>query len=307
MTFAGQQPRHERTPRPSRLLVERAVEIARRTFERNIVIESVIEPDLPPVVCTDGELEQILMNVLLNARDAVVASGRQAPHIRIEACRTRPSAGDGAEERVRIRIEDDGIGMAEDVLARIFDPFFTTKPVGRGTGLGLATSFAIVRELGGTLSCSSTLGRGATFTILLPASHLPVPSSPTSPRESRPTTTLRGSVLLVDDEAPIRRAITMVLEDASFAVTAVASGDEAVRKLEEGLAADIVLLDRSMPGAPGEVFVPKIRSVAPGARIVLFSGRGVEPELAKQVDAVLLKPASAREILAVLEDVRRRA
>lgn len=297
MTFAGQRPRSERRGRAIGPQVERVIDICRRTFDRHVVFECTIADDLPAVLCSEGEIEQVLMNILLNARDAVLASGRPAPRIRIKVDRTPPPGQRTPVAFVRVQIADEGVGMSDDVLAHVFDPFFTTKPPGQGTGLGLATSYAIARELGGVLTCTSTLGAGSTFDLFLPPSDL---WAAQAPRTVAPAATHAGRVLLVDDEAPIRRAVAAVLEDAGFEVEGAGTGEEAVARLSAGPPIDVVLLDRSMPGAPGETFLPRMRAVAPRSRIILFSGQAIEPSLAARVDGVLVKPASSNEIVSAI-------
>jgi CheY-like chemotaxis protein len=303
MTFAGQQPAQERSPHAIAPLVERAVDICRRMFDRHIVLEMAIADDLPEVLCSENEIEQILMNLLLNARDAVLAKGRAAPRIRIKCdLRRPPGAFDDDRQYVRIQVEDDGTGMSADVISRVFDPFFTTKEIGRGTGLGLATSYAIARELGGTIACSSTEGLGAVFDLFLPVSTREsqrVPAAGTKSTQVLP----RSRVLVVDDEPPIRRSLAILLDDAGFDVDTVGNGEDAVARLSSSPGIDVVLLDRSMPGAPGETFVPRMRVKAPRTKIILFTGRAVEPSLAKQVDGVLQKPALATDLIHTITSV----
>jgi len=294
MTFAGQRRSSDRRSNAIGPLVERAVEMCRRTFPRHIALACAIEDGLAPVMCNEGEIEQIVMNLLLNARDAVLTAARPAPHISVRVD-SRPRPGE-RRASVRVEIADDGTGMTDEVRARVFDPFFTTKPPGQGTGLGLATSYAIARELGGQLRCSSIVGEGTTFELFLLATELPSAARPDAPRADRGL----GRVLLIDDEDAIRRAIVAVLEDAGFTAEAVGSGEHGLQRLAAGPPVDVVLLDRSMPNAPGETFVARIREVAPAAKISLFSGQLVEPALAAMVDGVVLKPVATSDLVAAI-------
>lgn len=296
MTFAGQRPHYERRSCAVGPVVERAVEMCRRTFPRHVALSCSVEDGLAPVLCSEGEIEQIVMNLLLNARDAVLAAERTSPRIAIRVDGKQPCDRRIAARAVRIEVSDDGVGMTDTVRARVFDPFFTTKPPGQGAGLGLSTSYAIARELGGELRCSSTAGAGATFELYLPGTEQPsaeISDAPLVPRG-------RGRVLLIDDEGAIRRVLVALLEDAGFSAEAEASGEAGVARLATGPRVDVVLLDRSMPAGPGETFIARIREVAPSSKIILFSGQLVEPALAAKVDGVVLKPASATELVAAI-------
>jgi PAS domain S-box-containing protein len=303
MTFTGQRPQPERRARPIDDLLDRLLAFCRRTFDRHIVLEDRRTGRLPPVVCSEGDVEQIALNLLLNARDAVLASERDAPRIAVEAELAPPPGDPGGAPGLRLRVIDDGVGMAPSVAAHAFEPFFTTKPVGQGTGLGLATSYAIAGELGGSLSLDSAPGRGSTFTLWLPASEGASATPPTGPAASRP---LGARILLVDDEAQIRQALSALLEGAGFAAETAASGAEAVDRLRRTPPVDLVLLDRSMPGAPGDSFLPEIRQLAPAARVALFTGQAVEAELASRVDAVIAKPVAADDLFAAVHDLLAR-
>jgi PAS domain S-box-containing protein len=305
MTFASQRPHVERRPCDLAQIVERAVAICQRTFDRHVALDLRVAPDLPAVPCTEAEIEQIVVNLLLNARDAVLAAARPVPHIEVSLdLATRPGTqGPRAPLGVRLRVTDDGVGMTPDVLAHAFEPFFTTKPIGQGTGLGLATSYAIARALDGSLTATSQAGRGTTLALWLPATDRPVeaaapPPPPATPRSAR--------VLLVDDEPQLRRAVAELLAEVGFAVDVASSGDEALARLARDASFDVVLLDRSMPGARGEHFLPRLRELAPAARIALFTGQEVEPALAARVDGVIGKPIDADDLFQALGELMAR-
>jgi PAS domain S-box-containing protein len=305
MTFAGQRPLLERRVHHVGPIIEQAVEICRRTFDRHIVVVCAIDADLPPVACSPSELEQVVMNLLLNARDAVLAAGREAPRIEITVDRAPPGLAGSPGPAVRLQVRDDGVGMTPAVVARAFDPFFTTKAVGQGTGLGLATSHTIARELGGALTCSAEPGQGATFTLILPAAK-ETSADPPEPAPASTEPAVRAArILLVDDEEPVRRAVAGVLEDAGFVVEAVGTGVAALERLARPPAVDVALLDRSMPGAPGESYLGAIRAIAPATRVILFSGQVVPLSLASQVDGVVAKPATASELIRAIAALLR--
>jgi PAS domain S-box-containing protein len=161
MLFARHDMRAERVPVNPTETVRRIATICRTTFEPTIRMEIEHGPDVPQVLANPGQLEQVLLNICINARDALLDVRTPSPRVAIELDRT-------AEGALRIRVSDNGPGMDERTRSRVFEPFYTTKEVGRGTGLGLATVYAIVTDHGGRVTCESQLGHGATFEIELP-------------------------------------------------------------------------------------------------------------------------------------------
>lgn len=185
MTFAGQSASSQRAHHNSHDVVRAAVDICARVFGEDLQLTAAYEDDAVPLHCNPGQIEQVLVNLLLNARDAVLAAGPSRGHVSVRVS-TRRGQGDRVsvepERWVRIEVSDDGVGMSEEVKAKAFEPFFTTKGVGRGTGLGLATSYAIVRDHKGRLECASHAGLGTTFTLMLPAAWLPTTTKAWQPR-----------------------------------------------------------------------------------------------------------------------------
>jgi PAS domain S-box-containing protein len=305
MTYAGQSFTYERKPVALDEAVEAAVGICRRVFDRKVQLETSYDGPAPTVVCNPVQIEQVLVNLLLNARDAVLDARpeRGLVSIRVRA-QSNPLSPEqpGGEPRdaVTLEVEDDGVGMSPELRARLFEPFFTTKGPGRGTGLGLATSFAIVRDHGGTLECRSVAGVGTTFTLRLPTSQLPASRTGSPPKPS-PTGGLR--VLLIDDDAAVRATVERILSDADLSVIAAGDGAAGVALLQAHPDVDVVLLDRSMPGGAGETFIPRLRAAAPKAKIVFLSGQSVEPSVAQLADGVVAKPASAEALLRTLQRV----
>ncbi|MBA3539059.1 MAG: response regulator [Deltaproteobacteria bacterium] len=297
MTFTGQRAQPDRRAQNIGGLIQQIVGMCRRTFDRHIVLACTVARDLPTVHCTPSEIEQVVMNLLVNARDAVTDPDHPTASpiitITVDAV-TDAGAGNAG---IHITVTDNGIGMTNAVVEHAFDPFFTTKQVGRGTGLGLTTSYAIVRELEGTLTCQSTPDRGAAFIISLPGT-VAAPSSPAH-TPARPIAPRR--VLLVDDDELVRRVITTILTIDNFEIDVAATGEAALGLLASGPPPDVILLDRSMPGAPGESFVPRIRALAPTTPIMMFTGQAVSPAIEALVDRVLLKPVAGAVLIAAIE------
>ncbi len=296
MTFAGQRAQPERRAHDIGPLTEQVVEMCRHTFDRHIALSCTVARGLPTIRCTANEIEQVLMNLLVNARDAINDVVRAAPaiHVTVDAI-PDPQGSEGSCARITIR--DDGVGMSEDVMLRAFDPFFSTKEVGRGTGLGLTTSYAIVRELGGTISCESAQGAGTTFVVVLPGRvevEVPIARAPTAAPAQR-------RVLLVDDDLSVRTVVASLLTDEGFEVDAVASAEVGLARLATHAPFDVILLDRSMPGAPGEAYVPRIRAVAPSIPIMMFTEQAVGATVAALVDRVILKPVTGDALVQAIE------
>ncbi len=305
MTFAGQRRTSSRRPEPIAGLVERAVGICRSTFDRRITLD-VRVPSAPLLVeCDGGAIEQVLVNLLLNARDALRGMYDRGARVAVEVNEVEASGADGAAEApmVSISVADNGVGMNEEIRRRMFEPFFTTKPVGQGTGLGLSTSYAIVREHRGTIECESEPGRGTRCAVLLPRHGGRARARPPTP-VALPGVTA-GHVLLVEDEAAIRKVVRRLLESVGHRVTTVGGTREAVAWLAQPQDVTVVLLDRSMPDGLGETIIPDLRRQLPHAQILLFTGQDVEPEVAALADGVLAKPVTSDDLLRAVEGALR--
>ena len=296
LLFAGKRP-VTREHSDVEALLERVLRLCRTTFDRAIRLEVTVAPDLPPISVEAPQIEQGLMNILINARDALLDGEVESPEVRVEA--DVPGAG----SHVRVRVLDNGPGMRAEVRDRVFEPFFTTKRVGRGTGLGLSTTYGIVRDHGGELSCESAPGEGTTFTVLLPvAASAPDPDSVPSAAPS----TGRGTVLVVDDEAVVRNVVLRVLEDAGFRTVDAVDGGAALERLAAHPDVRLVLLDLNMPGPPWREVVASIRRDHPRTKIVAHTGKLGHGEMIG-VDAVVEKPAQPDRLVEAIAALLVRA
>jgi PAS domain S-box-containing protein len=306
MTFAGQRRTSpSRQVEPVASLVERAVGICRSTFDRRITLE-VQMPQAPlEVSCDPGAIDQVLVNLMLNARDALRGVRDRSAKVTVDVSAVPAPAPDsgGGGMFVRIRVSDNGVGMTDEVQRRMFEPFFTTKPVGQGTGLGLSTSYAIVREHGGTIECESELGRGTRCSVLLPLHEGQPRERQMTPAPIAPRAGVH--VLVIEDEAPIRNVVRRLLESVGHRVTAVGGTQEALARLGELADVGVVLLDRSMPDGLGETIIPDLRRLLPAARVLLFTGQDVEPEVEALADGVLAKPTTSEDLLKAVEPAGR--
>jgi PAS domain S-box-containing protein len=221
-----------------------------------------------------ADIEQIITNLAVNARDAMPQGGR----LEIDTARLtsddpvasdRPGIARG--ESVRLRVTDTGHGMSEDVVARIFEPFFTTKPRGQGTGLGLSSAYGAVTGAGGSISVASESGRGTVFTIVFPATVEATTWAP--PATERPgARQSEGNVLLVEDEEGVRVTASRILSRAGFSVRAASSGREAVEVLGSSEPLDLVVTDVVMPGLSGADVATRADELRPGIGVLFVSG-----------------------------------
>lgn len=306
MTFARRRSSENGRADSVSAIVRRAVNLCRRVFGTVEIGFTEFQDDSndPSVRGNIAELEQVIVNLLLNARDAVVAAGVAVPRIQVslECVSGREVLMiPGLELRepiaagyVRLSVEDNGTGMSEAVRSRLFEPFFTTKEPGRGTGLGVATARASVRDSGGDIGCSSSPGVGTRFDV-----YLPIDNGSENVEVAKPPQ-LRGAgqrVLLVDDEPAVRHTITVALERAGFWVASAESGTTAIAQAAAHPDLALVLLDRSMPGGMGTEFVAGLRTLLPHASILLFTGDDVNDDEAALVDGVIQKPVSAASLI----------
>ncbi len=248
-------------------------ELLRRLIGEHIAIITVSGSGLGPVRVDPMQLELVIMNLAINARDAMPDGGR----LTIETSSVQLSSGQvpplDPGPYVTISVADTGHGMDSATAARIFEPFFTTKPAGKGTGLGLSTARGITEQSGGTLTVESTLGKGTTFRVYLPVAAAAVAESEeaTAHQAAPSNDKTTGRVLIVEDHPPLRELIATILGDAGYHVLAAANGAEAIR-LAEGNPVDVVLTDVMMPGMSGLALIQQLRTQSHHPRVVFMSG-----------------------------------
>jgi two-component system cell cycle sensor histidine kinase/response regulator CckA len=248
-------------------------EMLARLLPERIELSVGLAPGLPHVLADRGQLEQIVLNLVLNARDAIEGSGR----IRLTTVagtleeKLRDGRGDEEELFAILRVGDDGAGMDEATRSRMFEPFFTTKPAGRGTGLGLSTVHGIVHQSGGTLVVRSAPGEGTEVDVYLPAAGEAAAAARASSAASAASAAVAGTVLVVEDEASVRRLTRRTLESAGFRVLEAEGGREGLR-LAEGVDLDLVVTDIVMPGMSGIELADRIAASHPGVPVLLVSG-----------------------------------
>jgi PAS domain S-box-containing protein len=291
--------------RPVLLSTQRLLE---HSFPKSIQIDTCVPASLARVVGDATQLSQVLMNVCVNARDAMPNGGRLTirAHSAVldeRAVRAYPEARAGPY--VVISVTDTGTGMAAEVLDKIFDPFFTTKELGQGTGLGLATAQGLVRHHGGFIDVVSQIGQGSTFHIWLPATEQPVePAHITSAEVPRGQ---QQGVLVVDDEEVIRKVVRATLEEAGYRVLSAADGAEALAVYARHRGEiDVVLMDLMMPVMDGPTAIQALRKIGPGVRIIAASGLTSPQDIGGEElgeRAFLAKPYTKQQLLQTLARV----
>jgi two-component system cell cycle sensor histidine kinase/response regulator CckA len=254
-------------PTPSLTDVNAAVgavtRMVRRLMPARIELITRCDPTVAGAGINRGKCEQVLLNLVLNARDAIAADGR----IVIETSNVADVDG----RCIKLSVTDTGSGMDDATQARLFEPFFTTKG-DAGTGLGLAVVQSIVSEAGGQVAVSSTLGRGTTFTVLLPSSDEPLCSHPATEGD---VSMLRGSetILLVEDNGDLRDAYARVLRNHGYTVYEARDGSEALQvQREHQLELDLLITDLDLPRLGGRELANALRSVQPSLRTLFTSG-----------------------------------
>jgi two-component system cell cycle sensor histidine kinase/response regulator CckA len=284
-------------------LIERAASMCQSTFDRHVRIETVIEARSMQCTSDPVAIEQVIVNLLINARDAVAEAERDEPHIRLlltERLMTHPERPGGvARHYACICVEDNGIGMTDAVKQRVFEPFFTTKALGKGTGLGLATSYAQVRDLGGFITIESQPHQRTSVAVFLPLTgSAPVVKSPTASRQSGARD---ATILVVDDESAVRRVIDLLLRECGHRVHTAIDGPDVIAKLDAGLCPDLILLDRSMPGWTPKQTLDAIRRRNDRVPIILFTGQQVTIDERVRVQDVLYKPVSNADFMRTID------
>jgi two-component system cell cycle sensor histidine kinase/response regulator CckA len=286
--------------------------IARRTFPKNISIVEKVEADLSPILADPTQVHQVLLNLCVNARDAMPLGGSlviSAKNVRVDAATAAATPGAKPSDYVMIEVADTGTGMNPDIVDKIFNPFFTTKELGKGTGLGLSTVLGLIKGHNGFVTVDSEPGKGSTFRAYFPAHASAGPSAPNAAAAKSPSG--HGElILLVDDEENIRDTLRGVLVLHRYAVVVAADGVDAISRFvaaHNGI--ELLITDLDMPNMDGVTLIQVLRQINPKLRVIVSSGilRGRQmneqrsSELAALgVNAILEKPYSADQMLAAI-------
>ena len=264
--------KYEVKPTDLNNLLEKSSEMFNRT-KREIPIHKKFHPDLWPVEVDRGQIEQVLLNIFVNAWQAMPDGGKlflETENIVLAKDDYRKPYALRPGKYVRISVTDTGIGMDKAIRDRVFEPFFTTKEVGRGTGLGLASAYGIIKNHNGTIDVESQKGRGTTFRIYLPGTTKEVG---TDQEAKGPTLRGKETILLVDDEDMVADIGRRMLEKLGYSVLLAESGKKALTVYEaQGDHIDLVILDMIMPNMGGSEAFDQLKARNPDVRVLLSSG-----------------------------------
>ncbi|MBD2502212.1 PAS domain S-box protein [Anabaena azotica] len=289
-------------------LITDIILIGKQTFPKSIEFISSFPEELWAVCGDVTQLHQVLMNLVVNARDAMPDGGTiniTAENIFIDETYSSMVLEAKVGNYIKVTVADTGVGMSAEILDRIFEPFFTTKDIGAGTGLGLSTVLGIIKSHGGFVTVSSKVGQGSKFKLFLPA----IPAIPDLPTQEIETPPGNGElILIVDDEAPIREIAKMILEDHNYNTLIAANGIEAIALYAQNKhRINVVLMDMMMPEMDGVTAIRTLRKMNSHVRIIATSGINVTETLAQAaivgVQQVLSKPFTAQELLNTLHHV----
>ncbi len=289
-------------------VVRQALALLERTIPKVIAIETRLSPDLPPLRGDPAQLEQVLVNLVTNAIDALEDGGRlviSTAAVELEEGYASRQHDAESGTYLLLMVKDTGCGMDPQTRGRIFEPFFTTKEPGRGSGLGLSTVYGIVRAHGGHVICESEPGQGTTFWVYLPVTRAGTEEeTSTAPQKTRrqQTSGHGETILVVDDEPAILESVQTALQQAGYQALVASSGEQALELYaRQGQDIDLVLLDLGMPGMGGLRCLKELRRMDPEAKVVITSGYSAEGLAAKLrqagAAAYLLKPYRMDQML----------
>ena len=273
-----------------------------RTIGATIRIETILEKNLWQATADPSQIESVILNLAVNARDAMPKGGRltiSTANIRLDSSASNdlPSG-----DYVAVSVSDTGTGMTDEVLKKAFEPFFTTKPVGSGTGLGLSQVYGIAKQTGGSVSISTRLGEGTKVTVYLPrtiSSVLPAPSEVAE----EPLRQHESTILVVDDDADVRELAVSCLESLGYKVLSVDGGQAAIKTVAKEPAIDLVLIDIAMPEMNGVETIQMILKERPNLPFLYMTGYVGPTQLDPFEKRVLKKPFTIAELAGKVEEV----
>ncbi len=291
------------------MIVKRLEPMLGRLLGEDVALVTVTPPEPVKVMADPSQIEQVIVNLALNARDAMPDGGvltieTAALDVDAAAAATQPDARSGPT--AQLSVSDTGMGMDPDTLTHLFEPFVTTKSQGKGTGLGLATVYGIVRQSGGVVWPRSQLGAGSTLTVWLPlTAGRPAALAAQSAGPIEPKGKTGGTIVVVEDDAGVRRFATQVLERAGYTVVAAATGAVALRtEVSDGM--DLLLTDVVMPTMSGREVADRLSAAHPGLRVLFMSGHAdstiVKHGVLDGSIRYLPKPFTAEVLLAAVHD-----
>jgi PAS domain S-box-containing protein len=260
-------------------IMSNIIPILRRLVGEDIELIASVTPGLGQVTADSGQLEQVILNLVVNARDAMPHGGRlvlEAVSVTLDAALASRLGGMAPGEYIRLAVNDTGLGMDAETQTHIFEPFFTTKEPGKGTGLGLFTVYGIVTQNGGNMQVESTPGLGTTFTIHFPRVDAPIQEVKSKPAPKR-TSRADETILLVEDEQVVRDLVAQVLQSAGYTVLEATSGEQALQMSSAHRGPiHLLLADVVLPGLSGPEVAAQLAATRPDMRVIYMSGYAPE-------------------------------
>jgi CheY-like chemotaxis protein len=251
-------------------------QLLRRLMSENIAMKTSVSKDVGAIKADPGQIEQVIMNLVVNARDALPNGGQifiETSNVDLDSAYTRDHPVVRPGPYVLLAVSDTGIGMTADTVANIFEPFYTTKESGRGTGLGLSTVYGIVKQSGGYIWVYSELGKGTTFKVYLPRVKDAVQASPAPEAPVSTTRKGRETILLVEDEPAVRELTRTVLSERGYTVIEALTPEDAERLAGiNGAEIHLLLTDVVMPGMSGHELAKRLTGRYPNLRVLYMSG-----------------------------------
>jgi two-component system, cell cycle sensor histidine kinase and response regulator CckA len=312
LAFSRRQPLEARSVKINDLVMQ-LQKLLRRLIGEDIELVTIPAASEDCVEADPGRLEQVIMNLAVNARDAMPHGGQltiETAVVNLDEAYSAKRLGVRPGKHVVIALTDTGVGMDEKTQSHLFEPFFTTKSAGRGTGLGLATAYGIVRQSGGAIAFQSELGRGTTARIYLPLSESRKGSSAEDDAALQSPVTGAETILVVEDETRVRKLMVGVLTSRGYRVLEATRGEEALRMCQDrSTRIDLAVVDVVMPEMSGPEFARRIRPSCPHLRILFISGytdeaivhHGIEESGAAFLQKPFLPDALARKVRQVLD------
>ncbi len=286
---------------PVNELIENMQQLLHHTLGPSVRVRLALDPDCGVALCDANQIENAVLNLAINSRDAMADGGTLTI---ATSCETIDDDGElAAGDYVAITISDTGSGMSPEVLARATEPFFTTKEIGRGTGLGLAQVYGVAQQFNGTLRIESEVGVGTTIRMLLPAAVGDAPAHAAVAEAQVKVGRRAGHILIIDDDGDVRAFLVSTLQGLGYDVRSAEDAEAGLRLLAER-APDLLLVDYAMPGMNGADVARRARATHPALPIVFVTGHADTADLATAIgpDApVLHKPFGARELAAMVD------
>jgi signal transduction histidine kinase len=297
--------RQELRPQPADLaqLLRGMNDLIERSIGAQVELKVSSQLDLPNVLIDANQVELAILNLVVNARDAMPEGGQLT--IELEEAELTEAAGTAPTQCVRLSVTDTGTGMDEETLDKATEPFFSTKELGKGTGLGLSMIHGLMRQLGGTLKLTSVVGQGTRAELWLPATTNSMAATDQAPHEKTPTLDEKMRVLVVDDDALILMSTAAMIEDLGHEVVEASSGSAALELLRTGNKIDLLITDFSMPKMNGAELASAAREMFPDLRVLLATGYAELPSGKDPGIPRLAKPYQQDQLAGAISEVMR--